>query len=216
MRTATQLFSDRGFHGTGIRDLAEGAGLAMSAMYYYASSKDELLDRIMRTGMSGLIEGGGQALEGVEGASERLATLVRFHIAMHIANPHTTRVVDQEFRSLTESREEILGLRDQYARMWGDILAYGVSAGEFLDRGGLDKLALIEMCTGVVHWYSPRGPLTPADLCDRFADMALSLVGATRDSGPVQADQLSMAPLGDLMELVHLETEPVAMPGRAI
>lgn len=217
LRTATRLFSDRGFHGTGIRDIAEDAGLAVSAMYYYASSKDEMLDAVMRRGMGRLIESAESALDGVHGPSERLATLVASHVSFHIRNPHVTRVVDQEFRALTgKTRRDILAMRDTYEGIWQEVLAEGAATGEFLDRGGVDKLALLEMCTGVTHWYRPKGKLTAPELCERFADMALSLVGATRSGQRVRAADLVLPDPGELLDLVAVEIEPPArQPRRA-
>lgn len=215
LRTATRLFSERGFHGTGIRDIAEGAGLAVSAMYYYASSKDEVLDALMHRGMGRLIENAETALEDVHGPSERLAVLVASHVSFHMRNPHVTRVVDQEFRALTgKPRREILALRDRYEGVWADVLTEGVEAGEFVDRGGVDKLALLEMCTGVTHWYRPKGKLTAAELCERFADMALSLVGATRSGQRLAAADLALPDPTELLDRAAIDIEPPARQAR--
>lgn len=211
LRTASMLFSDRGFHGTGIRDLADGAGLAISAMYYYSSSKDEVLEALMRRGMGRLMESAQQALDGVTGPSERLATLVAVHVALHLRNPHVTRVVDQEFRALTgDTRREILEQRDTYEAVWASILAEGVEAGEFTDRQGVDRLALLEMCTGVTHWYQPGGKLSAAELSERFADMALSLVEATRDGKRLVFADLDVPAPAKLLGLVEIDIEPPA------
>jgi AcrR family transcriptional regulator len=99
LRTATLLFSERGFHGTSIRDIADAAELAVSAMYYYASSKDELLNAIMHRGLSKLISGSDLALAGVTGASERLAILVAFHVIFHAVNPRTSGRLGSSIRS---------------------------------------------------------------------------------------------------------------------
>jgi hypothetical protein len=43
----------------------------------------------------------------------------------------------------------------------------------------LASLALLEMCTGVSHWYRADGPSPLREICDMFADAALGLVRAT-------------------------------------
>jgi AcrR family transcriptional regulator len=208
LRTATRLFSERGFHGTGIRDIADAAGLAVSAMYYYASSKDELLSAIMQNGMRQLIDGCRSSLSGTSGPSERLATIVTFHVAFHARNPRSTQVIDHEFRSLEQPlRDEVLRQRDTYETIWADCLAEGVEAGEFIERGRVARLALLQMCTGVAQWYKPKGELTIPDLCERFADMGLALMGAHRDGRAVTVRDLRHRPEPDA-GLVDIPTEP--------
>jgi hypothetical protein len=39
-------------------------------------------------------------------------------------------------------------------------------------------MGALEMCTGVVSWYSPDGRLGLDEIADIFVDMTLSLLGA--------------------------------------
>ena len=43
MRTAAELFSEKGFNKVSIREIANAAGVNLAMIYYYFSSKDELL-----------------------------------------------------------------------------------------------------------------------------------------------------------------------------
>ena len=47
-RAALELFAERGFHGTGIRQLAERAGLSSASLYHYMGTKEDLLVELMR------------------------------------------------------------------------------------------------------------------------------------------------------------------------
>jgi hypothetical protein len=38
--------------------------------------------------------------------------------------------------------------------------------------------ALSSMCTAVATWFKPRGPLTPAQVAEQYAEFALALVRA--------------------------------------
>ena len=42
---ALTLFAERGYHGTGIRQLADAAGLSSASLYHYMGTKEELLSR---------------------------------------------------------------------------------------------------------------------------------------------------------------------------
>jgi TetR/AcrR family transcriptional regulator, regulator of cefoperazone and chloramphenicol sensitivity len=44
---ATELFRDRGYAGTSIRDIAEGLGMTKAALYYHFSCKDDVLNALV-------------------------------------------------------------------------------------------------------------------------------------------------------------------------
>ncbi|WP_214409188.1 TetR/AcrR family transcriptional regulator [Sphaerisporangium fuscum] len=213
LRTATWLFSERGFHGTGIRDIAEAAGVAVSAMYYYASSKDELLEAVMRRTLDVLTTSSRDTLDGLDDPADRLAALIAVHVAFHARNPRAARVADHEFRALTgETRKDVLGLRDAYEAVWESVLSEGVRAGVFEDRGKVARLALLQMVTGVAHWYRPRGELGVLELCERFADMGLALMGAAREGRPLRAGDVNLPEIELLLPRVELTIEPRRKP----
>jgi AcrR family transcriptional regulator len=44
---AVELFAERGFAGTSVRDISDALGVTKAALYYYFTSKDEILDAIV-------------------------------------------------------------------------------------------------------------------------------------------------------------------------
>ncbi|MFT5222507.1 MAG: AcrR family transcriptional regulator [Glaciecola sp.] len=209
LRAATERFASQGFHGTGIREIADEAGVAVSAMYYYAKSKDELLELLIRNALDASTAVATQVLEQASGHSERLVALVSVHVALHARNPRTVMVTDREFRSLEGGREPILKLRDGYEGLWADVLDAGAKAGEFADRGKAGRLAVLSMCTGVAEWYRPGGRLTIDDLARDFSTMTLGLVAAKRDGQPVNATAIRTPELGQMRELLTIDSEPL-------
>lgn len=75
MEAALELFTHRGYHGTSISLIAERAGVSTGLMYNYFQSKVELLEAIVRRGMT-LIETAMADLEGIEDPKEKIAALV--------------------------------------------------------------------------------------------------------------------------------------------
>jgi AcrR family transcriptional regulator len=178
---AVKLFADKGFHGTGIRDLAREAKISSASLYHYMGTKEELLATIMTESLGRLLLAARQ-LPG-EDPRERLAGLVALHVLTHATRPAETRVVDHEMPALSAAtRRRIIGLRDEYERLWTDTIVDGIRAGMFRDaEPALTRLALIEMCNGVSRWYSPRGPLSPDELAVHFARLATRMLGATEN-----------------------------------
>lgn len=213
LRTSVWLFSERGFHGTGIRDIADAADVAVSAMYYYAASKDELLEKIMVRSLTVLNDAGHAAVADVDDPAERLAMLVGSHVAFHTSNPRAARVTDHEFRALSgPTKRRVLKMRDSYEKLWAETIDAGVADGTFADRGPTARLALLQMTTGIAHWYNPRGALTAADLGADFATMALALLGASRHGKPVDFASLELGAPSVLSERIDLSIEPRSKP----
>jgi AcrR family transcriptional regulator len=177
---ALALFAERGYHGTGIRQLADAAGLSSASLYHYMGTKEELLVAIMRTSLAELLAAAEQVSAAEPDPRERLVRLVRLHVRTHAAAPDQTRVVDDEVRALSVgARAEVVGLRDRYEALWQQALDDGVSRGEFqVGSAAVVRRALLEMCSGVARWWTPAGELDLDALADEYAALALRLVGA--------------------------------------
>jgi len=171
---ALDLFSERGFHGTGIRHLAEHAGVSSASLYHYMGTKEDLLVALMLESLERLVADADRVVAVPGPAPERLAALVRMHVTAHAERPRETRVVDHELDVLgEESRARVVALRDRYEQVWRGVLDdLGTAAG----RSALTRRALLEMCSGVSRWFDPRGAQGVAEVADEYAAMALRLV----------------------------------------
>ncbi|GAB3498381.1 TetR/AcrR family transcriptional regulator [Amycolatopsis cihanbeyliensis] len=185
-RAAVKLFADKGFHGTGIRDLAQEARLSSASLYHYVGNKEDLLAGIMRDALGALLTAAHEVVDGVADPVERLGRLVALHVITHAVQREETTVVDNEVRSLSaETRQPVVKLRDTYERLWTEAIRDGLRAGVFhTDRPSVTRLALLEMCNGVARWYSPGGALDLEQLAGHYARLALRAAGCT-DPGAV-------------------------------
>lgn len=180
-QAAVELFADKGFHGTGIRDLAGAAKLSSASLYHYMGTKEELLAGIMTDCLGHLLTGARLAVAEVADPRERLGRLVALHVITHAVQPNETQVVDNEVRALSPGfRRSVVDLRDAYERIWAQTIEEGVRAGVFHPGGAsVTRLALLEMCSGVARWYSPRGALTLDQLAGHYAELAMRALGCT-------------------------------------
>jgi len=76
LAVALELVSERGFAGTSIRDLAERLDLTTAAMYYHFSSKDALLDALVKPLIDALTDLSARAGSGELGEVDVLKELV--------------------------------------------------------------------------------------------------------------------------------------------
>lgn len=185
---ALRLFATRGFAGTGIRQIADEAGITVASLYHYMGTKEDLLERMMHESMSQLLGPAEELAASTADPLTRITGLVRLHVRRHATHRDLCRVGDTELRSLSRTRlSRIVALRDTYQGLWETAIGDGARAGVFaVPDVKLAALALLEMCTGVVHWYSPRGRLPLDRISDTYVEMAAALLGA-RPASPADA-----------------------------
>jgi AcrR family transcriptional regulator len=184
-RAALQLFAEKGFHGTGIRDLAQAAGLTTSTLYHYMENKDDLLVEIMVGTITPLNEAAVRIDAAQPDPAARLCMLVEQHVWAHASDRLATLVTDTELRALSgERRARVLAIRDAYEDHWRKAVGNGAASGRFdVAIPDLTARALLQMATGVSHWFSPSGQLQLEALCHEYADAALALVRARGEGG---------------------------------
>src|SRR5690606_14052141 len=112
-KAAVKLFADKGFHGTGIRELAQESRLSTASLYHYMGSKEDLLVDIMRTCLQSLRDSATAAVADVRDPVQRLTTLVKLHVKAHARMPKETWIVDNEIHVLSPAlRRSVIALRD--------------------------------------------------------------------------------------------------------
>lgn len=206
-QAALELFAAKGFEATGIRDIADRAGLSTAALYHYMGSKDELLVAFMVESMTELIRAARAAIDGCDDPAARLAALVRTHVGFHTLDAQRSLVADDELRAVSDvAFTKVMQLRDGYELLWAETLDSGTRSGEFtFSDARITRLALLEMCNGVARWYSDRGPKRPSEIADCFADLALSMVAARRHGQPVRLADLGSRPTAEILAIVEAE-----------
>jgi AcrR family transcriptional regulator len=76
---AADLFATKGFHGTGMRELARHLKIKAGSLYYHITSKDQLLDEICAIGMQGLSSNVDQASARNSGFPETIRSIIVGH-----------------------------------------------------------------------------------------------------------------------------------------
>ncbi|MDT2006745.1 TetR family transcriptional regulator [Rhodococcus opacus] len=154
-RAAVTLFATKGFAATGIRELGAEAGINSATLYHYVGSKESLLASIIRSCLDELMDSGSRAMRRSADPVIQLAGLVASHVGITAVNQLTARVAEYEMRGLTgANRAELQAMRDEYELLFGQVLERGHRVGAFdIEDLAMCRLAILEMCTGVAHWY---------------------------------------------------------------
>ncbi|HEX9729874.1 MAG TPA: TetR/AcrR family transcriptional regulator [Gemmatimonadales bacterium] len=170
LKTAAEVFADKGYHPTTMRDLSRATGLSLAGIYHYVQSKDELLYLIQRQCFERVRQGAASALDGVTGPAERIRAFILHHVTFFARHMSEMKVLSHEAGSLTGDRDaEIVALKRDY---------FGLLAGEItrLGRGRdarISAYALFGMMNWIYTWYHPDGPVSAEALAARFSEIFL-------------------------------------------
>ncbi len=80
LRAAAQLFRDRGFADTGMRDIADAADLSPANLYHYFDGKHDLLFYCQDRALDRMLAAVAAARRGTAAASERLRLVLTAHV----------------------------------------------------------------------------------------------------------------------------------------
>ena len=172
---ALALFDERGYHATGMEDIAKAVGMRASSLYNHFHSKQEVLADISITAMEDMLRANAAALAGITGPRARLAETMRTHIVYHTTQAMRVRVLTAHISSLEEpSHSIVLQARRDYVARWMTVVNEGVTEGIFSAPDvKIACWALIDMGLGVANWYSPEGAYSPEQLGEMYAQFAL-------------------------------------------
>ncbi len=158
LRQAAAVFCARGYHQASIRDIARSTGVSLAGLYYYFSSKDELLYLIQRHTFETILAAARAALEKVEDPLERLRTFIRLHLEFFLTHPHEMKVLTHEDRSLESAwRREVHAIKKSYYQLcYNQVEALKRTQGLKKLNARLAVLSLFGMMNWIYAWYNPK------------------------------------------------------------
>jgi AcrR family transcriptional regulator len=179
---AVELFRDRGYHGTSVRDLAQVVSMETASLYYHYPSKQDILLALMDRTMDDLIDGIGRSITDKGGAEARLKSAVRFHVDFHLSRQAEAFVSHSELRSLTEeNRRRIIAKRDRYEEFLRTVLMAGIEENCFeIEDVALTSTAILMMCSGVSDWFGRRGRLSRVSVADQYVNLIVRMIARPR------------------------------------
>jgi AcrR family transcriptional regulator len=162
VRAAAQLFREKGFEGTTIRDIAGAVGMQSGSPFYHFANKHELLMAVMEEGLRLGLERS-RAVVDAEGltAVERFRQLVRAHYGiLHETGSDFIPVMLYDWRSLPAPyRRRIVELKDRYDALWQATLDALHAEGRLGADARIARLMILGAINFSATWYRarPRG-----------------------------------------------------------
>ena len=178
---AAQLFSERGYAATSLRDIMDGFDATGPAFYYYFDSKGDILVEIIDGALDDADEALDRLIEDPElTAATRFLKAMVSHANMVWGNLTAARVLFVENGITSAKKSENIRLRMQnYAKRLSSLYEEGAAEGVLVDHNPRMVTSLI---IGMANW----GAFWVEDGTDREALLGLfeGLVhGAVREGG---------------------------------
>ncbi len=182
---ASDLFRERGYAATSIRDIARALSVQGASLYAHVTSKEDVLWAIVDRAAS-RFEAAADHAEAVAEArrpgdpAEALAALVRGHVEVLTGDVDEAGVFVREWRALgVEHRATILVRRDAYEARFRRRIADGIAVGAFgLTDPALASGALLSAINGVATWYDPGGRLPADRIADHLVDLSMRMLSS--------------------------------------
>jgi AcrR family transcriptional regulator len=184
VETGLKLFSEIGYEGASMRQIASLVGIQAASLYNHFPSKEELLWFIVEDALARIRGYQRKAFTEEETTVDRLRAFVRLHVQFHAEHSQMARVVNNNTVSLSPAHYSITAQRrEEFEHGLRQTLQFGCDDGVFHIRDArLTSYAILDTGIGVSNWYRPDGPDGLAEILDTYEEMALRIVGY---SGPL-------------------------------
>ena len=180
LRVAVDLFSQKGYLDTSIRDISAKTGITSSIIYHYFKDKEDLLFEIIKSASKDLIQSLREAEERIKDPEECLREMLRAHIVdfnikrkkesiIIVSDTHLLR--NKNLRIMVKMQREIFNI-------------YMKKINELSEQGRLRKdIDLVVMNFSIFgtintfyQWYRERGRLTREEVAQNVITFLLHAI----------------------------------------
>ena len=155
LKKAAQMFREKGFAATSMRDLAETVGIEAASLYNHIRSKNEMLESICFDVANRFTIFMDELESGNQGTIKKIETLLRFHIKQMIETFEEVIVCDREWKHLDEPYlSNFHNQRRSYRKRFAAIIEEGISKNEIKKIDAPTAvLIMLHSVNGIESWH---------------------------------------------------------------
>ena len=170
LKSSAKIFAEKGFHSTSIRDIARATRMSLAGLYYYFSTKEELLFLIQEQCFVTLLQRWEKNAELHSDARVRIRVFVENHLGFFLHNMFEMKVMAREDESLTgEFQEKILLLKRRYVKVLMDLIEemQSLEGGRGINLR-VATFSLFGMMNWIYTWYHAKRDLPLSELIEQM------------------------------------------------
>ena len=181
---AAELFAQRGFKNTTVRDIADAAGILSGSLYHHFDSKESMVDEILSTFQERLFAEYDEIVASDLDPRKKFEAVIQASFdAIH--HHHAEVAIYQNDAAYLAENPRFAYLEERNAQMralWVGLLQDGVGTGAF--RPDLDVEVVYRFIRDTVwvavRWYRPGGELSAEQVADQYLMILLDGIAARR------------------------------------
>jgi AcrR family transcriptional regulator len=185
LRTAAQLFIERGYHETSLDEIAQTLKVTKPVLYRYIENKEEILFECKNLALGSMLSAINQAqLPGQSGLDRVLAVMRAY--ALYILDDYGMWLVLVRDTTLNP---DISRKPQQAERELNDHLRsyieQGINDGSIVtDNSKMLSFLLFGAMNWIPHWCRAKGELSPAEIVEHFIGYMRSAMAGKNNEGP--------------------------------
>lgn len=174
-KAALELFAQKGFAGTSIRDIASATGISLSNIYHHFGNKNGLLLHILTQASSILVEQLGAVAAQDLPPLELFSLLLRTHIRLSSQSPREAKIFFMDEEHLSREGHDInlrfqRDILDIYRGVLMKLRAAGL--GRFKSPS-ITAFNILGVINWKLRWYRPEGSLSVDEVSEEILDFVL-------------------------------------------
>jgi len=173
---SVNLFNEKSYSATSVQDIADALNVTKAALYYYISSKEEILYEIFDQSMTTAEIRLNKLMEQKMTVEERIRKFIYNHImAVFDEAPNISIFFTEKAHLTPENLESINVRRKIYEKKIASVFKDGIEKNNLKTLDVFPAVyAIIGMCNWLYHWYKPDGRLKPEEIAELYSDMILN------------------------------------------
>jgi AcrR family transcriptional regulator len=172
---AAKLFHERGYHATSVSHLAKALNITKAGLYYYMSSKEDLLYRIMDRSMAWVEKAVIAPARTISDPEARLRFIIETHglrlLGIERAIP---LLIDEDAALSAEHRRNIGQRKLAYVELVGTTLEELRGQGKLRAVSGtVATFSVFATLLAIPHWYPADSPLPVSEALREISSVLL-------------------------------------------
>ena len=178
-KVATKTLWQKGYDKTTIRDIAKATDMTTAGLYYYFTSKEELLFQILDGHMDDMLVGIDKISSEDYSPLEVIKRYIRYQVDTFCHDKYRSKLILNDDDCLTgEWYEQIKEKQRGYLLYWRKALEiYCQDKGLPTDTIAIDAHFIVGMCNWIYRWYDPKGKIKPEALALKLFETFLLGLG---------------------------------------
>lgn len=184
---AIELFSRKGFHGTSIRDIANGRGVSVSNVYLHFKNKEDLWIAIREQAVRTLLDAWERRIAADAGPLDRFRELVTTHFEFYTARQNEARIgVSFAHELSNRGTAKMKSLQrlvlDKYVQHLEELRKAGLVSDEKDTK--VIAFSVLGVLNAYVGWYRPNGPISAEEIRKQVIEFICAGTVASADGKP--------------------------------